>query len=131
MWADDGNGKLIKKSVVLGEYDPMMDEYQIVSGLTENDYIAFPMEGLYEGIITVTDQEDVDYSSGLYNQESTESLDEFGTEMLDENWGDEETMFDESNINIDEFGTEKVYPMDITDFENGEEEGSGTEEVSE
>ncbi|MDE6905847.1 MAG: efflux RND transporter periplasmic adaptor subunit [Lachnospiraceae bacterium] len=131
VWADDGNGKLIKKSVVLGEYDPMMDEYQIVSGLTENDYIAFPMEGLYEGIITVTDQEDVDYSSGLYNQESTESLDEFGTEMLDENWGDEETMFDESNINIDEFGTEKVYPMDITDFENGEEEGSGTEEVSE
>ncbi len=105
VWADDGNGKLMKKPVVLGEYDPMMDEYQILSGLTENDYIAFPMEGLYEGIITVTDQEEVDYSSGLYNQEGTEYMDEFGTEQM--------------------------YPVDITDFGNGGEDGSDTEEVSE
>ena len=105
VWADDGNGKLMKKPVVLGEYDPMMDEYQILSGLTENDYIAFPMEGLYEGMITVTDQEEVDYSSGLYNQEGTEYMDEFGTEQM--------------------------YPVDITDFGNGGEDGSDTEEVSE
>ena len=105
VWADDGNGKLMKKPVVRGEYDPMMDEYQILSGLTENDYIAFPMEGLYEGIITVTDQEEVDYSSGLYNQEGTEYMDEFGTEQM--------------------------YPVDITDFGNGGEDGSDTEEVSE
>ena len=131
VWADDGNGKLMKKPVVLGEYDPMMDEYQILSGLTENDYIAFPMEGLYEGIITVTDQEEVDYSSGLYNQEGTEYMDEFGTEMLDENWDGTEMMFDGDSVNMDEFGTEQMYPVDITDFGNGGEDGSDTEEVSE
>ena len=106
-------------------------EYQILSGLTENDYIAFPMEGLYEGIITVTDQEEVDYSSGLYNQEGTEYMDEFGTEMLDENWDGTEMMFDGDSVNMDEFGTEQMYPVDITDFGNGGEDGSDTEEVSE
>ena len=34
------------------------------------------MTGLYEGVTTVTDASEVDYSSPLYNQESTEMMDE-------------------------------------------------------
>ena len=41
VWADHG-GKLEKRTVLLGEYDAMNDTYQILSGLTEEDYIAFP-----------------------------------------------------------------------------------------
>lgn len=129
VWADDGNGRLIKKPVQLGEYDPMMDEYQILSGLTEDDYIAWPMEGLYEGVRTVTNAEDVDYSSGLYNQDGTESLEGFDTEMLDggdmliDNGSDGEAMpLDENG-----FGTETMYPADITDIKDS----ADTEEVSE
>lgn len=128
VWADDGKGRLMKKPVVLGEYDPMMDEYEILSGLTEDDYIAWPMEGLYEGIITVTNQEDVDYSSGLYNQGGTEDLGEFGTEMLDESWDGTEMPFDGEALDLDEFGTEKVYPGDITDMQDTKEAVPDAEE---
>ena len=41
VWADR-NGKLEKRSVELGEYNMMNDSYEILSGLTEEDYIAFP-----------------------------------------------------------------------------------------
>jgi len=41
VWAES-RGKLEKRVVSLGEYDMMMDTYEILSGLTEDDYIAFP-----------------------------------------------------------------------------------------
>lgn len=41
VWAEK-NGKLEKRAVELGEYNPMSDQQQILSGLTEEDYIAFP-----------------------------------------------------------------------------------------
>ncbi len=73
VWADNGSGKLEKRTVELGEYDEELDEYEILSGLTGDDLIAFPMEGLYEGVQTVTDMEEVDYTSDLYNQGGTEA----------------------------------------------------------
>lgn len=87
VWADDGNGRLEKRDVVLGEYDTELDQYEIVSGLSEDDLIAFPMNGLYEGVKTVTDESEIDYSSGLYNQEN-------GTEEMWNNteWDDSDIM---------------------------------------
>jgi len=41
VWAEK-SGKLEKRTVELGEFDPMSDRQQILSGLTEEDYIAFP-----------------------------------------------------------------------------------------
>ena len=41
VWAEN-RGKLEKRTVTLGEYNPMQDMYQILDGLTEEDYIAFP-----------------------------------------------------------------------------------------
>ena len=41
VWADR-NGKLEKRSVELGEYNMMNDSYEVLSGLTQEDYIAFP-----------------------------------------------------------------------------------------
>ena len=41
VWADK-NGKLEKRTVTLGEYNMMNDTYEILSGLTEEDFIAFP-----------------------------------------------------------------------------------------
>lgn len=55
VWVANSRDRLEKRTVELGEYDEMMDEYQITSGLTEEDYITFPMAGLYEGVTTVTD----------------------------------------------------------------------------
>ena len=41
VWADR-RGKLEKRPVTVGEYNPMQDTVQILSGLTEEDYIASP-----------------------------------------------------------------------------------------
>lgn len=106
VWADDGNGRLEKREVELGEYDENLDEYEIVSGLSEDDLIAWPMEGLYEGIITVTNMDDIDYSSDLYNQEmGTEDM-WFDTEdmWMDTEWMDEDDMmYDEEMFEGEEF----------------------------
>ena len=41
VWAER-RGKLEKRSVTLGEYNPMADLQEIVEGISEEDYIAFP-----------------------------------------------------------------------------------------
>lgn len=76
VWAANDRNKLEKRKVELGEYDDTLFKYEIVSGLTEEDYITWPMTGLYEGVTTVTDENEVDYSSPLYNMESTDTMDE-------------------------------------------------------
>ncbi len=45
VWAEKG-GKLEKRAVTLGEYNPMNDTQEILEGLTVSDYIAFPDEQL-------------------------------------------------------------------------------------
>lgn len=76
VWVANDRNKLEKRKVELGEYDDTLFKYEIVSGLTEEDYITWPMTGLYEGVTTVTDENEVDYSSPLYNMESTDTMDE-------------------------------------------------------
>lgn len=120
VWADDGNGKLEKRDVELGEYDAELDQYEIVSGLSEDDLIAFPMEGLYEGITTVTDESEIDYSSGLYNQGN-------GTEEMWDNteWNE----FD----GVDGIYDEGIYDdgsYDDADYDDGSYDGADYDDGS-
>lgn len=64
VWADNGEGELMKAEVKLGEYDENMDEYEITSGLTEESLIACPSKNLYEGVKTVTNFEEANFSEG-------------------------------------------------------------------
>ena len=41
VWAENRN-KLEKRTVTLGEYNPMNDTMEVLEGLTEEDFIAFP-----------------------------------------------------------------------------------------
>ena len=45
VWAEK-NGKLEVRPVTVGEYNYMMDTMEILDGLTEDDYIAFPDENV-------------------------------------------------------------------------------------
>ena len=45
-WVKNEKERLEKREVTLGEYDSELAEYQIVSGLTAEDYIAWPMASL-------------------------------------------------------------------------------------
>ncbi len=49
VWAEGSGEKLEKRTVTLGTMDEMTGAYEITEGLTEDDYIAFPEEGLEEG----------------------------------------------------------------------------------
>lgn len=53
VWVADEKKRLEKRSVTLGKYDDALLEYEIVDGLTEDDCIAFPAEGLEEGMNVV------------------------------------------------------------------------------
>lgn len=130
VWADDGNGRLEKRTVELGEYDAELDEYEILSGLTEDDLIAWPMEGLYEGVKTVTDMDEVDYNSDLYNQgDGTEAM--FDTEynmddfdLEDSDWED----VDIDGLDGDDADLEDAEWDDSMDLEGGEDAGLEDEE---
>lgn len=128
VWADNGRKRLEKRKVELGEYDEGMDQYEIVGGLTEDDYIAWTMPGLYEGVTTVTNQEEVDYSSPLYNQ-PVEGMDSEGMDGMD----------GEESMGMDAYGTEFYMEDGMTDdMSDGADEAvpetegaSGNAEVSE
>ena len=55
MWVRDENDKLEKRQVLLGEYDPGEDLYEVISGLELGGYIALPKEDLVPGGPTTTD----------------------------------------------------------------------------
>ena len=78
VWADNGNNRLEKRSLELGAYDESTMEYEIKSGLTEEDAITFPEDGLEEGMKTVLSE---DGSLGLYdpNYDPSEDMMEDGT----------------------------------------------------
>lgn len=50
VWATDKKERLEKRTISLGNYDETTDEYEIVSGLSPEDFIAFPEETLEEGM---------------------------------------------------------------------------------
>ncbi len=52
VWARNEKDKLEKRTVTLGEYDTENDLYEIKSGLSQRDAIAYPEEGLMEGMPT-------------------------------------------------------------------------------
>lgn len=74
VWADNGKGKLEKRKVILGQYDENLCQYEIADGLTEEDMITFPEEGLEEGMPTVAGE------NGQMGQSNPVMSDE---EMLD------------------------------------------------
>ena len=55
VWAE-ARGKLEKRPVTLGEYNPMTDSQEIISGITMEDYLAFPDENCQEGVSTTREQ---------------------------------------------------------------------------
>lgn len=52
VWARGSGDKLEKRTVTLGIYDEMLNQYEITAGLGLDDYIAFPEERLEEGLPT-------------------------------------------------------------------------------
>ena len=61
VWKDSENSTIEKCSVELGEYDETLGKYEIKSGITLDDFIAYPEDRITEGMETT-------YSSGENNE---------------------------------------------------------------
>ena len=57
MWAASKKDKLEKRNVTLGEYNADTDTWEIVNGLTADEYIAYPDDTLKAGM-SVTKYDD-------------------------------------------------------------------------
>lgn len=62
VWAADKDKRLEKRFIKTGQTDEINGDCEIVSGLGENDYIAYPSDDLEERMRAVTNIDDVDNS---------------------------------------------------------------------
>lgn len=129
VWAVDDNKKLEKRSVVLGQYDADLAEYEIADGLTVDDCIAYPSVSLIEGMSTSTNIENTqeavsdemlldmesDFGEDMEICDDSEIME--GMEMFDdeitsedmEGYGDEIILDDENMMDDGEILDEDLY----------------------
>lgn len=60
VWAADSDGELEKRSITVGAFDEDFYRYEILGGLTPEDRIAFPEDGLQAGAPVTEEQPGVD-----------------------------------------------------------------------
>ena len=95
VWAANSKDKLEKRKVALGEYDPAMDTYVIESGITSDDYIAFPDETLTAGAPVVKYDDSMFASDDYYGGEEDFYGDEGQLDGGEENfYGEDDAVFE-------------------------------------
>ena len=104
VWVSGDNNKLEKRSVVLGQYDENLAEYEIADGLTEKDKIAFPTDELKEGMSVTEGTADQTTAAMWDDSEDDESIDDSAYTESD---GSEPEMIEDGAIDSD--------MMDVTD----------------
>ena len=107
VWAVDANDKLEKREVTLGDFNDETFKYEVLDGLTVDDYIAFPGEDCVEGAPVTRNADD------LYDDTGEDDLDDGSLDdgSLDENmdWGEEGNL-DSLDENFEDAGYgEEVY----------------------
>lgn len=112
VWVEK-NGKIEKRKIELGDYDADMWKYEIVSGITENDYIAYPEDRIKEGMRTTHNYEDV-MTDDMYNEDMMPEDDYiYDEDMMPEDAYDyeyDEDMMPEDDYVTDEYiDTEEAY----------------------
>ncbi|MBQ8914372.1 MAG: biotin/lipoyl-binding protein [Lachnospiraceae bacterium] len=141
VWVEDSKGKIEKRKVTLGEYDEDMWAYEIISGLTNDDYIAFPEERIKEGMKTTRNYEDVMiYEDYNYDDYDFEDYDFEDYDFDEYQYDDEEEIIDLKDIDgidYDEImNSDEEIIFDLNDIDTDdsvedypEEDASGAEEA--
>lgn len=115
VWAENGNGRLEKRNVTLGMYDDMTGCYEVVSGITEQDYLADPSNPNCASGASVSRREPQDFTGGMIATvpagDDGEELD--GEEILDievpvDSDGAEDGIGEELDISDVPLATEEV-----------------------
>lgn len=122
VWANDENDRLVEKYVTLGIYDPNVCAWEILDGLTKEDYIAFPSEYCQSGAHTTKnpDEATTPEAEGTYPQDEVGGLlPEDGTLLPGEGTqatgdGTESTQDTEATGNYSPIQSESTTPEDTT-----------------
>lgn len=114
VWAAGKKDKLEKKYVETGETDEIYGDCEIVSGLSEEDKIAYPSDDYKEGMMTTTDIDEAMPEDEMIPEDEIPADDE----MTDENYEDG-GFYDENGDAVPEVD-EDVNPEDIIDGEDYE-----------
>ena len=110
VWAENNKNRLEKRPVTLGAYDENFGTYVIVSGLDENDYIAFPDGTLEEGALCTDSYEELaDYG------------DDFEDYGMDGGYGMGEDYDMDGGYGIDEVLPDGVYYEEDMSYEGAED----------
>jgi len=72
-WVMNSKEKLEKRKVKLGDYDESLEEYQVLEGLTKDEYIAWPEERLENGLTCVISGEEGGDGSGMADEMPAEN----------------------------------------------------------
>lgn len=114
VWAEDSDGRIEKRKVEVGERDEDTWQVQILSGLSESDYIAWPEERIREGMKATHNYEDVmqyenqgdeDFGEDIYFDEGQDMMDMEGIDAS----GSDALYYDEDGNLIQEDVHESVY----------------------
>lgn len=119
VWAADANDRLEKREVTLGDFNDETFKYEVLDGLTIDDYIAFPGDDCVEGAAVTKNSED--RYEGDEGQDNLDGLDDADS-------------FDYSDEGLEEgdFSNEDIGGGEITDMSGlegmeYEDAGSGEE----
>lgn len=133
VWAMNSRNKLEKRKVELDEYDENLMEYEVVSGLSKEDCIAWPNDSLQEGLKCTVTSVDAMISQGISNDTSGNDHNNDGTMddgMINDGSADDGSMNDGA---IDD-GSMDGGSMDGGSMDDGSVDGSsidGSEPVAE
>ena len=142
VWAMGKDKKLEKRSVVLGQYDEDLGEYEIADGLTKDDYIAYPSENLKEGMATTKNRDEAVESDNIDMEPVGIDSDEIPTEEdmgnIDDTYEDDPEgavsdyeMSDQGPVIDDTYDTADDWNSDagMTD-DTWSDDSDGTEEMT-
>lgn len=108
VWAADSKGRLEKRSVILGQHDDNLSEYEIVDGLTKDDSIAFPSDTLIEGM-TAKDISEMESDEGL-------DMDSDGESYMDGAYDDSSEYSEGDNMEpLDDSSSSEIIDGEIDD----------------
>ncbi len=120
VWAASSKGKLEKRSVTLGTYDADLDTYEILTGLTLEDYIAFPEEDLAEGqSVTYYDESSFGTDEDAYYDDYEFYEDDYyDDEYFDDFLYGEDYYYDDDYLYEDDFYYDDDYSYEGFDLED-------------
>lgn len=127
VWAADSKDRIEKRIVTLGEYDAELSQYEILDGLTAEDYIAFPHASILEGMAAERNIDNATIGTGASNAIaiSSDSIvlsdDEEEALYLDDDDISDDEWLDDEEISDDEW---------LDDEETSDDEWLDDEEIS-